>query len=113
MQLVERAFAYEGLMDQWAVREPDWKYMRLVPGSRRPQAWATCPFSVPEDKKAVVEFLYDLAGDPGETRDLVDLEPARAAGNPIAETETFAAQPGCKEPYQKAAGGSSLMGWIL
>jgi len=35
-----------------------------------------------------------------------DLDLAVAAGNPIAETETFAAQPGCKEPYFKAAGGT-------
>ena len=31
-----------------------------------------------------------------------DLDLAVAAGNPIAETETFASQPDCKEPYVKA-----------
>ncbi|MGD2114274.1 MAG: VCBS repeat-containing protein [Acidobacteriota bacterium] len=33
-----------------------------------------------------------------------DLDLAVAAGNPIAETETFASQPDCKQPYRKAGG---------
>ena len=64
------AYSYEGMMDQWSVRSADLKYVRKIPGSRRVQAWQTCPDSDPQDRRAVVEQLFDLKADPGELVDL-------------------------------------------
>ncbi|MEU8774483.1 sulfatase-like hydrolase/transferase [Streptomyces sp. NPDC048606] len=69
--VTSRADAQDGGRATWlaeAVRRENWKAVRFAPERDR---------TLPDDRWQVE--LYDLAADPGESRDLVDRHPARAA----------------------------------
>ena len=78
-ETAEWTYSMEGIMHQWVIRSNEWKYARLVPGSKSPQAWRTCPWADQDDKKAVREFLFHLAEDGGETVDVSREHPEMTA----------------------------------
>lgn len=71
------AFFMEGIMPQWGVRTNEWKFIRKQPGGQQ-NVWETCPDSDPDNRELLVDELFDLRQDPGETRNVIGAEPGIA-----------------------------------